>query len=46
MILQEVKLLKLLNHPNIVNFKGFEEDANFYKIYMEYMEEGSVKSLI
>ena len=46
MILKEVELLKDLNHPNIVKFKGFEEDSNYYKIYMEYMEEGSIKNLI
>lgn len=41
-----MKILKELHHPNIVDFYGFEEDKNFYKIYMEYMDEGSVSSMI
>ena len=45
-VLQEVEMLESLNHPNIVKYKGFDEDVNYYKIYMEYMEEGSVKSLL
>ena len=35
-----------MRHPNIVEFYGFEEDSSFYKIYMEFMEEGSVSTLL
>lgn len=44
--MQEVEILRSLRHPNIVDFYGFEEDSQFYKIYMEFMEEGSVSSLL
>lgn len=46
LVLQEVEILRKLRHPHIVDFYGFEEDNSFYKIYMEFMEEGSVSSII
>lgn len=29
-----------------MDFYGFEEDNSFYKIYMEFMDQGSVSSLL
>lgn len=46
LVLQEVQLLEQIKHPNIVEFYGFEEDSKNFKIYMEYMDEGSVSSMI
>ena len=40
--LQEIQVLKILDHPNIIKiFKGFEDAKNFY-IVMEYCEGGEL----
>ena len=40
--LQEIQVLKLLDHPNIIKiYKGFEDSKNFY-IVMEYCEGGEL----
>ena len=40
--LQEIQVLKLLDHPNILKiFKGFEDSKNFY-IVMEFCEGGEL----
>ena len=39
----EIKSLKLLNHPNIIKYKGlYEDDANYY-ICTEYCNGGSLE---
>ena len=40
--LQEIQVLKILDHPNIIKiFKGYEDTKNFY-IVMEYCEGGEL----
>lgn len=40
--LQEIQVLKILDHPNIIKiFKGYEDEKNFY-IVMEYCEGGEL----
>lgn len=40
--LQEIQVLKLLDHPNIIKiFKAYEDEKNFY-IVMEYCEGGEL----
>jgi len=40
----EIKSLKLLNHPNIVKYKGLYEDDTSYYICTEYCNGGSLES--
>ena len=39
----EIKTLKMLNHPNIVKFKGLAEDADNYYLLTEYINGGSLE---
>ena len=39
----EIKSLKLLNHPNIIKFKGLYEDDTNYYICTEYCNGGSLE---
>ena len=41
-IMMEIDLLKQLNHPNIVQYVGFEKSAQHLSIYMEYCENGDL----
>jgi len=45
-IMSEIDLLKNLNHPNIVKYKGFEQDANSLHIILEYCENGSLQTIL
>ncbi|KAL6940228.1 hypothetical protein ACO0QE_004124 [Hanseniaspora vineae] len=42
----EVSTLKDLDHPNIVQYLGFEEKNLVYSLFIEYVAGGSVGSLI
>lgn len=42
----EAKILKELDHPNIVKFLDIKVTRNFVKIYMEYMDGGSIAEKI
>lgn len=42
----EVSTLKDLDHPNIVQYLGFEVKDNVYSLFLEYVAGGSVGSLI
>lgn len=41
-ILNEIKILKSLDHPNIIKIYEFFKDENFYYIINEYCEEGDL----
>jgi serine/threonine protein kinase len=45
-IKEESKLLSELKHKNIVTYFGSERENEFLKIYMEFVEGGSIASLI
>lgn len=45
-IKEESKLLSELKHKNIVTYYGSEKEKEFLKIYMEFVEGGSIASLI
>lgn len=45
-IMSEIDLLKNLNHPNIVQYKGFERDKENLNIILEYCENGSLASIL
>lgn len=45
-IKEESKLLSELKHKNIVTYYGSEREKEFLKIYMEFVEGGSIASLI
>lgn len=41
-ILNEIKILKSIDHPNIIKVYEFFKDENFYYIISEYCEEGDL----
>lgn len=43
---QEIKILKKLNHQNIVQYYGSQTQNQFVKIYLEFVDMGSITSLI
>lgn len=43
---QEVNVLKELRHPNIVKYYGSEKDESFLKIYLEYVDMGSIAIML
>ena len=45
-IKEEISILKILNHPNIVKFYGYIETSNQLLIKMEYIKYGSLKQWI
>ncbi|KAI8821866.1 kinase-like domain-containing protein [Fimicolochytrium jonesii] len=45
-LMQEVELLKSLTHTNIVKYLGFLLDENYLNIILEYMECGSLQSVM
>lgn len=44
-IMQEIDLLKNLNHPNIVKYQGFVNSPEALYIILEYCENGSLHSI-
>lgn len=44
-IMQEIDLLKNLNHPNIVKYHGFVKSADSLYIILEYCEQGSLHQI-
>ncbi|KAL1953256.1 hypothetical protein VTO42DRAFT_3344 [Malbranchea cinnamomea] len=44
-IMQEIDLLKNLDHPNIVKYHGFVKSAETLNIILEYCENGSLHSI-
>eukprot|EP01094_Clydonella_sp_ATCC50884_P002136 TRINITY_DN11643_c0_g1_i1.p1 TRINITY_DN11643_c0_g1~~TRINITY_DN11643_c0_g1_i1.p1 ORF type:complete len:1085 (-),score=383.55 TRINITY_DN11643_c0_g1_i1:312-3566(-) len=42
----EIDLLKKLNHPNIVKYIGYSETREFLCIILEYVESGSLASVV
>jgi serine/threonine protein kinase len=45
-ILNEIKLLKGLNHPNIVRYFGVYKSSEDMFVMMEYMAQGDVSTLL
>ena len=45
-IMSEIDLLKNLNHPNIVKYKGFAQDKENLFIVLEYCENGSLQTIL
>ena len=43
---EEISILRILNHPNIVKFYGYLETNNQLLIKMEYIKYGSLKKWI
>ncbi|KAI0683103.1 kinase-like protein [Earliella scabrosa] len=44
-IMSEIDLLKNLNHPNIVKYKGFETTPDYLYIILEFCENGSLHNI-
>ncbi|PVF99565.1 hypothetical protein CPB86DRAFT_872615 [Serendipita vermifera] len=44
-IMAEIDLLKNLNHPNIVKYKGFVKTKEYLNIILEYCENGSLHNI-
>ncbi|KAH8077271.1 kinase-like protein [Cristinia sonorae] len=44
-IMSEIDLLKNLNHPNIVKYKGFEKTREYLYIILEFCENGSLHAI-
>jgi serine/threonine protein kinase len=45
-LLNEIKLLKGLNHPNIVRYFGVYKSPKNMFVMMEYMAQGDVSTLL
>ncbi|GMM36308.1 hypothetical protein DASC09_036330 [Saccharomycopsis crataegensis] len=45
-LLLEVQTMKDLDHPNIVQYLGFEEVGNTYSLFLDYVAGGSVGSCL
>ncbi|RKP09257.1 kinase-like domain-containing protein [Thamnocephalis sphaerospora] len=43
---EEIKLMKDLDHRNIVQYLGFEVDARHINIFLEYVPGGSILSMV
>lgn len=43
---EEIKIMKTLTHPNIINFLSFDISGNQVFIFMEYAEFGSLYDLM
>ncbi|KAH7097083.1 hypothetical protein BKA62DRAFT_818558 [Auriculariales sp. MPI-PUGE-AT-0066] len=44
-IMSEIDLLRNLNHPNIVKYKGFVKTREYLNIILEYCENGSLQHI-
>ena len=45
-LINEIEILKLLNHPNIVKFEDFKKSSNSYFIVMEYINGGGLSDCL
>lgn len=45
-LIQEISLMRRLQHPNIVQYYGVEKTKNSLRIFMEYVPGGSIVSLM
>ncbi|KAG5719270.1 Cytokinesis protein sepH [Termitomyces sp. T112] len=45
-IMSEIDLLKNLNHPNIVKYKGFVKTREYLYIILEFCENGSLHAIL
>ena len=45
-MVNEVEFLKELKHPNIVKYYGSEIENEYLKIYLEYIDMGSISSML
>ena len=45
-LIKEDEILRELKHPNIVNYYGSELDQEYLKIYIEYIDMGSIASML
>eukprot|EP01029_Cantina_marsupialis_P004278 TRINITY_DN1430_c1_g2_i1.p1 TRINITY_DN1430_c1_g2~~TRINITY_DN1430_c1_g2_i1.p1 ORF type:complete len:1159 (+),score=305.50 TRINITY_DN1430_c1_g2_i1:80-3556(+) len=43
---QEIRLMKSLEHPNIVKYFGSKQTTEAFEIYMEYIPGGTLRSLL
>ena len=43
---EEVKIVQLLNHPNIIKCQGYFEDSECIYVFMPYYENGNLQQLI
>lgn len=43
---QEIQLMLALNHPNIVQIKGYLKTKSQIEIYLEYMGQGSIDEML
>jgi serine/threonine protein kinase len=43
---EEIEILKKLSHPNIVLYYGSETQNDYVKIYLEFVDMGSIASLV
>lgn len=44
--IQELKIQLFLNHPKLVKMYGYFSDSEYFYLLVEYMEEGSLYSLM
>lgn len=44
--IQEIKLQQYVSHPNVVKIYGYFSDFSYFYLLLEYMEEGSLYSLL
>lgn len=45
-LIKEVEFLKDLEHPNIVKYYGYDIDKDYLKIYLEYIDMGSISAML
>ena len=45
-ILNEIKILKTSNHPNIIKFYDYIEDHSKISIIMEFADKGKIKEIL
>lgn len=45
-LVSEIRILKALNHPNIVRYIDFVKSEKHFNIVLEYVEQGSLLSLV
>eukprot|EP01134_Creolimax_fragrantissima_P007987 CFRG7987T1 len=45
-IMGEIELLRTLKHPSIVEYRGYVRQGDFLNIILEYVENGSLQSIV